>query len=96
MSSRRCALIPLGPVTGEDALNVWEHISFSDWMRTHELPGDDVRERCAHGAFEEECCYWESCVFRGPSEEATSLDSAAFDEEDDSHLYESDSSEAFF
>jgi len=95
MTSRRCALLPLGPVTGVEALNVWEHIAFAEWLCNHELPSDDVREECAHRTFEEEYCYWESRVFRGPLEEAVHLDSSAFDE-DDSHLYECDSSEEFY
>jgi hypothetical protein len=82
-------------MTGVEALDVWEHIAFSEWMGKHELPADDIREECAFRAFEDEYCYWESCVFRGPSEEAASLDSSAFDE-DDSHLYECDSSEDFY
>jgi hypothetical protein len=94
MTSRTCSLLPLGRVIGEEALDVWEHIAFSCWMETHALPGEDARERFASQAFEEEFAYWEGLVFRGHREESTLLDSTAFDE-DDSHLYEWDSSEDY-
>ena len=94
MRCHRCALLPLGQARGEHALDMWEHIAFSHWMEVHRLPGDDFHERRSQETFEEEATYWEGIVFRGPMEEATHLDSEAFDE-DDSYLYDYESSEDY-
>jgi len=88
MTVYRCSLLPLGRVSGDDALNVWEHIAFSHWMETHSIPGEDIRERRADKAFEEEEAYWESLVFRCPLEDALCLDDSSEFNEDDSYLYD--------
>jgi hypothetical protein len=94
MWRQRCALLPLGGRTDEDALDVWEHIACASWLEACPLPGDEAREAARQQAFDDECDYWDSLVFRGPTEEALLWDESAFDV-DYSAGYASDSSEDF-
>lgn len=57
--ARRCALLPLGPYRGPDALDVWEHFAFSDWAETHALPCHEAREELLQRAFEQEHDFWQ-------------------------------------
>jgi hypothetical protein len=93
-TQRRCALLPLGSAQGEDALDVWEHIAFSEWLEAHARPGDALREQVLQRLFEEETAYWEACVFWGPVEETTFLDRCAL-EEDDSCFADLDVSQSY-
>ena len=41
---RRCALLPLGAARGPEALNVWEHVAFANWLDERELSADARRQ----------------------------------------------------
>jgi len=93
MCTRRCALLPLGGRTDEEALNVWEHVACTGWSEISSVPGDEGQAACQQ-AFDEECDYWDGLVFWGQEEEARRWDEAALDA-DYSDWYASDSDEDF-
>lgn len=76
--------MPLGSVEGDEALNAWAHIAFSEWLEFHALPGDEDLERQRQIAFENECVYWEEVIFRLPV--ASALDSSELTELEDDFL----------
>lgn len=59
MLRARAALLPLGALRGAEALNVWEHIAFSEWLETHELLEDGARDAWLNEMFEEEAALYE-------------------------------------
>jgi len=81
MMTMRCSLLPLGRLQDHEALNVWEHIAFSEWLELHARPGDVLREMWQQEAFEEEAKHWESLVFYGHLEAATLYDGPLSEDE---------------
>ena len=95
MWTRRCALLPLGGRTDEEALNVWEHVACARWLEMSSVPSDEGPEAARQRAFDEECDYWDGLVFWGQDEEARRWDEAALDA-DYSDWYFSDASDEDF
>ena len=84
----RSALLPLGQVRGDDALNVWEYVAVSEWLKVHERPGDARNEQITHYIFDREMTYWEKQTYYNQFEAATLYDVPGFEEEVDAFLYE--------
>ena len=87
MQAQRRALQPLGSLRGEEALNSWEHISLSEWLDTHFLPGEEELERRKQALFEEEYLHWEEVTYKPlysrsiwDSSELTELEEDTFSE----------------
>lgn len=76
---RRCALLPLGPYRGPDALDVWEHFAFTDWADTHALPCHEAREEQFQLAFEQEHDFWEA-MQASPDSDLESLEEGLEDD----------------
>jgi hypothetical protein len=51
---RGCALAPLGAARGAEALNVWEHVAFAEWLHEHRGSERDALEALEAAAFEME------------------------------------------
>ena len=65
---RAAALLPLGACRGPEALNVWEHIAFAEWLETHELLEDEARAMRDAWLFEAEASFYESLVYETASD----------------------------
>ena len=86
MLSRRCSLLPLGSLGGDEGLNSWEHIAFSEWLENHVMPGDEDLEKQNQVAFEKEFEYWEEVTYRLPF--ASALDTSELTDLEDDCLEE--------
>jgi hypothetical protein len=62
--------MPLGRLRGEEALNVWEHIAFAEWLGSHRLGGHDARASVEARLFEEQTAFYE---LLGDAEESSEL-----------------------
>jgi len=65
---RATALLPLGPCRGPEALNVWEHIAFAEWLETHELLEEEARAARDAWLFDAEASFYENLACEASSD----------------------------
>ena len=63
----RAALLPLGSYRGVDALDVWEHIRFAEFLEERWRPEEARAEAAEDARFEEECLEYD--LDRDPAED---------------------------
>jgi hypothetical protein len=76
--------MPLGSLRGPEALNVWEHIAFAEWLDTHGMSGDGARALLEDELFDAEASFYEAQEAAAAAEPSsdTEQDEAASEEEE--------------